>query len=140
MAPRKTPPASPKRPARTAKPAAPAATKAKPAPRKRSSSRSTKPKAAPDHVELSNVDRVRADLKDFGPDLERSGLAGAALTLARDLDNRKNSATSHAMCAKALVDVMGQLRELAPPRDARDGIDRIRGKDDRRRGRMYRVK
>jgi hypothetical protein len=123
-----------KRPARAAKATTPAADKPRPRARKRSASRTPSPPK-----ELSTVDRVRSDLKEMGPELENSALAGAALTLAADLDNPRNSATSHAMCAKALLDVMAQLRELAPPKKAKDAIDKIRAKDDRRRSRLRAV-
>lgn len=132
MTPRKTPPSTAKRPARAAKPSSATAAKAKPATRKRSTTRSSKPKPPAKPVELTNVDRVRADVEELGGGLERSALAGAALTLAADLDNRKNSATSHAMCAKALIDVMAQLRELAPPKKRGDDIDRLKSKLPRR--------
>jgi len=65
-------------------------------------------------------------------------LAAAAIALARDLDDPGNSATSHAMCSKALLDVMNRLRELAPPKQRDDGIDKIAAKHGRRRERQLR--
>jgi hypothetical protein len=37
-----------------------------------------------------------------------------------------NSATSKSMCAKALVDVMRELRALAPPKPEEDEVERAR--------------
>lgn len=75
---------------------------------------------------------VKKDLKLFGREAEESGLGAAAIALAREID-RDNSATSKSMCAKALQDVLGQLRGLAPPRRERDRIDELSEKRGRRR-------
>lgn len=133
--PRKTPPSSPKRPARAAKPKTPPAEKPKTSAKR--PARTPRKPAAP--RELTNVERLKADLEEMGTIPAGAVLAGTALTLARDLDNRKNSATSHAMCAKALIDVMAQLRELAPTKTRNDGIDKLRAKHDRRRSRLRAV-
>ena len=55
-----------------------------------------------------------------------SSLGAAALSLARELDAPGNSATSKSMCAKALVDVLKELRALAPPPEQEDEIERAR--------------
>ena len=75
---------------------------------------------------------VRADLKGLGKDLEGSGLAAVAVAMAREIDG-ENSATSKSMCAKALQDILGQLRGLAPPKAERDRIDDLADKRNRRR-------
>jgi broad specificity phosphatase PhoE len=64
----------------------------------------------------SVVEAVRRDLADLAEraePLSRSALAMTALALARELDG-SSSATSKSMCAKALVETMARLRELAP--------------------------
>jgi hypothetical protein len=70
------------------------------------------------------------DLKAFG---EKSGLAAAALALAREIDDPENSATSKSMCAKALQDILSQLRALAPQKRERDRLDELAEKRTRRR-------
>jgi hypothetical protein len=55
-------------------------------------------------------------------DLATSALAASALALAAEMDN-KNSATSKSMCAKALLDTLNRLRELAPPKRAKNDLD-----------------
>lgn len=53
------------------------------------------------------------------------GLAAAAMALAAELDDAGVSATAKAACARSLSDLLGQLRELAPPAEARDGVDEL---------------
>lgn len=77
---------------------------------------------------ITVVGSVKRDLDEIAkvaPDLAESGLAAMALTLARELDKAKNSATSKSMCARALADVLDQLRELTPEKEKRDGLDEI---------------
>lgn len=59
--------------------------------------------------------------------LARGSLAMTALALARELD-KGNSATSKSMCAKALVDVMDRLLELAPPEQEKGELHDIRAR------------
>ena len=47
------------------------------------------------------------------------------MTLARELDAAGNSATAKSMCARALLDVMDRLRELAPPEEEADAVSSI---------------
>ena len=75
---------------------------------------------------------VRLDLKGMGKDLEGSGLAAVAVAMAQQID-ADNSATSKSMCAKALQDILSQLRALAPARAERDRIDDLADKRNRRR-------
>ena len=60
-----------------------------------------------------------------------SGLAAAALSLARELDNPTVSATAKAACARSLVIVLNALRgdDTTPP--APDGLDAIIAKRGR---------
>lgn len=76
-------------------------------------------------LDLTVTGGIVRDLEDIAsrsPELSRSGLAMTALALAREMDS-ESSATSKSMCATALVNVMGRLRELAPPDEKRDGLD-----------------
>lgn len=70
---------------------------------------------------LSVVEAVEQELERFGGDVESSALAATALSLACELD-APNSATSKSMCAKALVDVLREIRVLAPPTKETDGV------------------
>jgi len=59
------------------------------------------------------------------PALADSGLAATAKVLARELDHPFNSATSKSMCAKALADALGQLRDLTPVQVEGDKLDAL---------------
>ncbi|MDQ3730302.1 MAG: hypothetical protein M3355_12025 [Actinomycetota bacterium] len=72
------------------------------------------------------VAAVKRDLKVIGKRdsaLAESALAASALMLADTLDNPRNSATSKSMCAKALLETMDRLRELAPDQQEADELD-----------------
>jgi hypothetical protein len=73
---------------------------------------------------MSVVVAVEQELEDLGPVAAGSALAAAALALARELDV-PNSATSKSMCAKALVEVLREVRALAPARKETDGVDEL---------------
>jgi hypothetical protein len=75
---------------------------------------------------MSVVEAVEGEVETLGPKAQVSPLAAAALSLARELDDAGNSATSKSMCAKALVDVLRELRTLVPPREEEDDIERAR--------------
>jgi hypothetical protein len=81
---------------------------------------------------LSVVEAVSRDLEQMGP-LGSGALAASALALAAELDDPDNSATSKSMCAKALLDLMNRLRDLAPPQRERDAIDDLAERRARRR-------
>jgi hypothetical protein len=72
---------------------------------------------------IDAVLRDIASLKARDAELAGSGLAMSMLTMAYEMANPYNSATSKSMCAKALADAMKQLRELAPPAKEADAID-----------------
>jgi hypothetical protein len=67
--------------------------------------------------------------------LAESGLAATALALATALDDPGNSATSKAMCAKALAETVRQLRELAPEEKRKDKVDDLSAHRAARRAR-----
>jgi hypothetical protein len=72
---------------------------------------------------IDAVLRDIASLRERDEELAGSGLAMSMLTMAYEMANPANSATSKSMCAKALADAMKQLRELAPPAKDADAID-----------------
>ena len=59
------------------------------------------------------------------PDRAGTGLAAAALALARELDDATNSATSKAACARSLVIVLNALRSESDRPAGPDGLDVI---------------
>lgn len=69
------------------------------------------------------VTRDLAALDKLSPGLAESTLAASAGVLARELDAPGNSATSKSMCARALLETMDRLRELAPAAAANDRLD-----------------
>ena len=75
---------------------------------------------------MSVVEAITRDLdalRPRAPELADSALAAAALALALELDEPGNSATSKSMCARTLMDLMGQLTTLAPAVEIGDGVD-----------------
>ena len=88
---------------------------------------------------MSVLDAVNGEMKLLAKrdkDLANSAMAETARALARELDNAGNSATSKAMCAKALNDTLDRMRELAPPEETKDTLDDL---SERRRLRLARV-
>jgi hypothetical protein len=77
------------------------------------------------------VENVLRDIEELGPKASETGLAATALAFAAELDAR-NSATSKSMCAKSLIDVMRELRALAPPKIQEDRVDEIAKRRERR--------
>jgi hypothetical protein len=75
---------------------------------------------------------VEHDIELLGPKAAESALAATALALARGMDG-PNSLTSKSMAAKALIDTMRELRELAPPKQEADGVTDIATRRDARR-------
>lgn len=63
-----------------------------------------------------------AAIAKVAPELASCTLAATAQALAVEMDG-DNSATSKSMCAKALVDIMGQIRALTPEQKKGDGLD-----------------
>jgi hypothetical protein len=79
---------------------------------------------------LTVVEAVEAELAKSPA--ANSAMAATALALARELDAPGNSATSKSMCAKALVDVLRELRALAPPAEEETELDRRRREREQR--------
>lgn len=80
-------------------------------------------------------DATERELSRLPADIADSALAASALELADQLDSRVNSATSKSMCAKAHLDLMNRIRELAPPVEQKGPIDEIKERRERRRRR-----
>lgn len=83
-------------------------------------------------VVVSVRDAVERDLERLPEDLAGSALAASALALAQEIDRSGNSATSKSMCAKALQDVLRELRSLAPAEEEHDEIDELEAQRRRR--------
>jgi hypothetical protein len=58
-------------------------------------------------------------------------LVASAFALARELDG-DNRASAKANCSKALLETIGQLRELAPLQAQGSPLDQIRDRRDKR--------
>jgi hypothetical protein len=87
---------------------------------------------------MSVVKSVEADLRDLAKrdkQLAKSGLAASALALAGEMDDPGNSATSKAMCARALAETFDRLRALAPAAQEKDRIDELSARRSARRRR-----
>lgn len=82
---------------------------------------------------LEATERDIADIAKRDKALAKSGLAATAKQLARELDSQGNSATSKSMCAKALMEALDRLRELAPAEQARGRIDELGTRRAKRR-------
>jgi hypothetical protein len=73
----------------------------------------------------SVVEAFDLEMESIGGEFATSTLAATARALAVELDG-DNSATSKSMCAKALADVMRELRALAPAKPEEDEVERAR--------------
>lgn len=83
----------------------------------------------------SVVEAVKRDLESLRERDEKladSALAASAMALARELD-AQNSATSKSMCAKALIETLDRLAELAPPAKEADRVDDLASRRAARR-------
>ena len=88
---------------------------------------------------MSVLKAIDADLEQLAKRdsaLATSAMAETARALAKELDNAGNSATSKAMCAKALNDTLERLRELAPPEETKDNLDDLSARRAARIARM----
>lgn len=85
---------------------------------------------------LTTVDAVKRDLTAIGKrdaELARSGLAASALALAREIDEKANSATSKSNCARAMLETLDRLRALAPTEKESDRVDDLSARRAARR-------
>lgn len=81
---------------------------------------------------MSVTEALTAELEALGPRGANSTLAAVALSLARALDGDA-SATSKSMCAKSMVDVLRELRSIAPPKQEADNLDDLTARREARR-------
>lgn len=84
---------------------------------------------------LEAAEREIAALRKKSPDLADSALAAMLVAMAFEIEHPYNSATSKSACARALQEALRELRALAPPGEAKDGIDQLAEKRERRRSR-----
>lgn len=82
---------------------------------------------------LEATQRDIAEIAKRDKGLAASGLAALAEQLAKELDSSGNSATSKSMCAKALMDALDRLRDLAPAEQAKGRIDELGSRRAKRR-------
>lgn len=82
------------------------------------------------------VEGVAKDLdaiREAAAPLADSALAGSAMTLALEMENPYNSATSKSMCANSLLATMNRLTELLPPKQETSALDDLRARREARR-------
>jgi hypothetical protein len=70
---------------------------------------------------------TKRDLEKLSPESAGSALGASALALAREMDS-DSSATSKSMCAKAHLDLMNRLCELAPPAEKKGELHDIKSR------------
>jgi hypothetical protein len=81
-------------------------------------------------------DAVRAEIKAMDglrSGTSSSGLASAALALARELDADGNSATSKSNCARTLAEIFDRLYASLPEPETNDGLDELNERRAKRR-------
>lgn len=71
--------------------------------------------------------RELASVAERDQALAEGGIAAAALSVARDLDNPYTSANARSLGARVLMDTLDRLRELAPAAQEADNLDKLRG-------------
>lgn len=84
------------------------------------------------------VRRDLAELERRRHGLATCALAALALSLAREVDAPRNSATSKSMCAGRLLDALAALAALAPAEAEDDGIDELTRRRAERRAAVSR--
>lgn len=89
---------------------------------------------------MSVVAGLERDLKALPSELRESALAQGALAVARVMDDFETEPAEMASCFRALQAALRELRELAPPEEAKDGIDQLAAKRQRRRSRSAAAK
>lgn len=83
---------------------------------------------------LRGVNRDIAKLQERDASVGETALAETARALARELGDPDNSATSKALCARALTETMEALAASLPPAKTTDAIDDLSARRDERRG------
>lgn len=95
-------------------------------------SRSAAPKTPPVRSVTASVEADLAAVAKQDKALATGALAALALSMARQLDDPGNSATSKSMCARVLLDTMSRLRELTPEAEEADGVDDLQKRRQKR--------
>lgn len=83
------------------------------------------------------LDAVRAELASIAKrdkELAASARAELARSLAYEIANPHNSATSKAACSRELRETLDRLHELAPPARQADRLDKVKQEREKRRG------
>ena len=82
---------------------------------------------------VAAIERDIAAIRKRDPALADSALAASAVTLAYEMQDPYNSATSKSMCAGKLHEALAELRELCPPERETDAVDELGSKREERR-------
>lgn len=90
--------------------------------------------AGPQRIQAA-VERELESIRRRSPDLADSALAASAMAMAFEIEQPFNSATSKSQCARAMQGTLRELRELAPPEEARDAISKLSDEREERRSR-----
>jgi hypothetical protein len=77
---------------------------------------------------------VARDLRQLPPELRRSGLATATLTLAKRLDDPETTDRDAAGLLREVRASLLELRKMAPPAPKSSRVDEIKAKREARRG------
>lgn len=85
-------------------------------------------------VLVSVLEAVQTELDGLPDQLSKSGLAAAALEIARGLDGPASLAMK-SMAAKELRDTLGVLLSQAPPAERNDLVDQLRQQREKKVGR-----
>ena len=72
------------------------------------------------------VERALEKIRERDPDLADGPYAASARAMAGEVDHPFNSATSKSMCTGKMHDALDRLRELCPPVQEADALDRIK--------------
>lgn len=112
----------------------PSRAKAAPPTRPSRTSAAAKPKPRARRAGASSAEKAtRDELATMPADIRGLAIAATAIELARGLDDPENSLTSKSAAAKAHMEIMGQLRSLAPQKRRGDSIDGLKDKRAKRR-------
>jgi hypothetical protein len=71
---------------------------------------------------MSVLEGVEADLANLPEHLRDSGLAEVARAMAQRIDGGKGSPSE---CGKVVIEALGKLRDLSPPKREEDGVDEL---------------
>jgi hypothetical protein len=84
-------------------------------------------------VVTAAVQHELSELAERDAGLADSGLAALAVAMAQVVDDPGVSPTARAQSARALLETLDRLHELAPPEESADGLDELVARRERRR-------